>query len=128
VNSASEITEESLARQVRSFYGRARLDPDLGPVFEAAVDDWEAHFELLTRFWASVMLGVRAYDGRPMQAHMRHPIRAEMFDRWLELWGDTAETLFAPEQAGQLKAKAEIIGRGLRLGLLFKPEDPSGAA
>ncbi|MBS0295463.1 MAG: group III truncated hemoglobin [Proteobacteria bacterium] len=119
---ASDITEETLARQVRSFYGRARLDPELGVVFEAAVQDWEAHFELLTRFWASVMLGVRAYDGRPMQAHMRHPITAGMFDRWLELWGETADELFEAEAAGRLKAKAATIGRGLRLGLLFKPE------
>src|SRR3569832_1996093 len=61
VNRASEISEESLARQVSSFYGLARLDPDLGPVFEAAVEDWEAHFELLSRFWMSVAMGAVSY-------------------------------------------------------------------
>lgn len=122
VNRASEISEESLARQVRSFYGRARLDPELGPVFEAAVEDWEAHFELLTRFWMSVAMGVRVYDGRPMQAHMRQPIVPEMFDRWLELWGETADELFEAEPATLLKSKAATIGRGMRLGLFFKPE------
>lgn len=127
VTPAYEINEQTLAAQVRAFYGRARRDPSLGPVFESAVKDWEAHFELLTRFWISVAMGVRVYDGRPMQAHMRQPIRPEMFDRWLKLWGETADELFAPEPAALLKSKAATIGRGMRLGLFFRPETPQAS-
>ena len=32
------IDEASIEAQVRAFYGRARRDPAIGPVFEAAVD------------------------------------------------------------------------------------------
>lgn len=120
----AEITRDALNAQVRAFYGRARLDPDLGPIF-AAIADWEGHFDLLTRFWAAVMLGERDYDGRPMPAHMRHPIRDPMFDRWLQLWGQTADELFEPELAARLKEKAAQIARGLRLGLFFRPDAAS---
>ena len=65
------IDEQSLGALVRAFYGRVRGDPEIGPVFETAVEDWEAHFETLTAFWSSVMLATRRYGGRPMQAHMR---------------------------------------------------------
>jgi hemoglobin len=118
------IDEPALEQLVRAFYGRARLDPVLGPIFDAAVEDWEAHFATLTRFWASVMLGVRNYDGRPMQAHLRHPIEPEMFDRWLGIWGETAAELFEPEPAALLIDKARTIARGLSLGLFFRPEPP----
>lgn len=39
-NSISEMMIEKL---VRTFYGRARLDPLIGPIFEAKVRDWDAH-------------------------------------------------------------------------------------
>jgi hemoglobin len=118
-----EITEASLAAQVRAFYGEARKDPVLGPVFEAAVADWEAHFETLTRFWASVMLGVRSYRGDPMAAHKAHAIEPGFFDRWLALWGRTADALFAPGPAAALKERAAMIGRSLKLALFFRPDD-----
>jgi truncated hemoglobin YjbI len=39
----SEITEAGLGEQVERFYGRARLDPVLGPVFDRAITDWPPH-------------------------------------------------------------------------------------
>ncbi len=108
--------------QVRAFYGKARLDPLIGPLFEAAVHDWEAHFQVLTRFWSSVMLGQRSYDGRPMPVHIRLPIEPPMFDRWLELWSETARERFAPADAESLIAKASTIARSLSLGMFFRPD------
>ena len=115
------IDDAAIEAQVRTFYGRARLDPDLGPVFEAAVEDWEAHFQVLTAFWASVMLGDRRYRGDALAAHRRHPIRPEFFDRWLAIWGETADALFAPELAEAFKARAAMIAESLKLGLFFRP-------
>ena len=116
------VSEESLGALVRAFYGRVRADPEIGPLFEAAVEDWDAHFETLTAFWSSVMLGSRRYSGRPMQVHMRQPIRPEMFARWLALWDETTAALFAPAPAAELQGKAHQIGRSLQLGLFFRPE------
>ena len=37
------IDEAFISRLVDEFYARVRLNPHLGPVFEAAVDDWPGH-------------------------------------------------------------------------------------
>ena len=37
----------AIAGLVDRFYDRVRVDPLLGPVFNAAVDDWDAHKRLL---------------------------------------------------------------------------------
>ena len=122
-----QITEDGIAALVEAFYARVRQDPELGPVFEAAVHDWPAHLATLSDFWSSVMLSSGRYHGRPMQAHARLPIRPEMFDRWLALWGQTAGELFAPEAAALFRSKAARIAESLKYGLFFNPADVAPA-
>lgn len=117
------MTEQALADQVRRFYERARHDAELGPIFEAAIEDWEEHFARLTDFWTSVLLASGRYRGNPMAVHMRHPIVPGMFARWLALWGETADGLFVPELAAILRERAELIGRALQAGMFFRPEE-----
>lgn len=117
------MTEEALAAQVRRFYERARRDAVLGPVFEAAITDWEEHFARLTDFWTSVLLASGRYRGNPLAQHMRHPIGPGMFPRWLALWGETADELFVPELAAILRQRAELIARSLQAGMFFRPEE-----
>lgn len=121
------ITELALEAMVRRFYDKARHDAQLGPVFEAGVHDWEAHIATLTAFWSSVMLTSGRYHGRPMQAHMRLPIQPDMFGRWLGLWGETAQELFAPELADRFRVKASTIAKSLQLAMFFRPEDPAAS-
>lgn len=117
----TEITDASLELLVRTFYGRVRQDPLLGPVFNAAVEDWEEHFARLTDFWSSVMLTTGRYKGNPFGQHLKHPITPPMFDRWLAIWSETVGELFAPEAADDLRARAERIGQSLQQGLFFRP-------
>lgn len=118
------LTHEALAAQVRRFYGRARLDPDLGPIFEAAVEDWEAHFAKLTDFWTSVLLTSGRYHGNPLAVHIaQRAIRPEMFERWLAMWGETADELFTPPLAAILRDRASRIGQSLQYGMFFRPEE-----
>jgi len=102
---------------VDRFYDRIRAHPELGPVFDAAVHDWDAHKRTLASFWCSVALKAGTYRGQPMAAHRPHPIRAEHFDTWLALWRDTAHELLAPPHAALMCEFAERIGRSLRYGL-----------
>ena len=117
----ADITDERIAVLVDRFYAKIRRDPWLGPVFEAAVEDWPEHLALLTDFWSSVMLTSGRYKGRPMEKHMRLPIEPAMFDRWLELWGETVGEMFAPEAADEFRLKAHRIGESLKAGLFFDP-------
>ena len=113
----------AIATLVDRFYDRVQGDPDIGPVFNAVVDDWPEHKRLLTSFWCSIALGTRSYRGAPMAAHRPHPIRAEHFTRWLALWQETAEATLPHEHAALLVAHATRIGRSLRHGLAIGDRD-----
>ena len=112
---ANEIGEEALGRLVGRFYDKVRADALLGPVFEPAIKDWPEHLEQLHAFWSSVMLGSGRYKGRPLPAHLRHweALTPARFERWLVLWGETAEELFLPQEAAALRAKAKRIAQSL---------------
>ena len=120
---ACEITDETLGALVRAFYARVRRDPEIGPVFNAAVEDWDEHLERLTAFWSSVMLTSGRYRGDPLTAHRRQPVQPSMFARWLQLWRETTDDLFEAEPAAALQARADRIGRSLQLGLFFNPAE-----
>ncbi len=123
-----KISEDSLRALVPAFYARVRRDPDIGPIFEAAVEDWPAHLETLQAFWSSVMLGSGRYKGRPLPAHLRHAdaITDARFARWLGLWRETTTHLFAPEAAAALQEKAARIAESLSLGIAFNRSGASG--
>ena len=90
------MTEELLSILVDQFYAKVREDEVLGPIFNGAIADWPEHLEKLGAFWSSVMLTSGRYKGSPIASHLKHSgaIRPAMFDRWLQLWRQTArETL-----------------------------------
>lgn len=128
----SDMTEDDLGRLVDRFYGRVRGDEVLGPLFNGTVDDWPHHLETLRAFWSSVMLTSGRYKGSPMAAHLRHAaaIRPDMFDRWLELWRETASATLLEADAAAVIAKAERIAESLKLALFFRlaPEADRRAA
>jgi len=123
-----EIDEGGIAALVDRFYGKVRRDPLIGPLFNAAIDDWEAHLVTLRAFWSSVMLTTGRYKGNPMAAHVKHPISPEFFDRWLELWCETAHEVFAPDPSARFCAKAHRIAESLKLALFFRPDRSSRPA
>ena len=111
------IDDAGIAALVAGFYGRARQDDLIGPVFETAIDDWDAHLSRLTDFWSSVTLSTGRYKGNPFGAHRPLPLAPEMFDRWLALWRETAHEVFEPPAAESFIRKADLIAASLRAGL-----------
>ena len=116
------LNDEALEKLVRTFYARVRVDAELGPLFNGAIDDWPGHLEKLGAFWSSVMLTSGRYKGQPVPAHMKHKdrISPELFDRWLGLWKQTTDDLMAPEAASELQAKAARIAESLKLAMFFR--------
>jgi hemoglobin len=115
------ITEASLKALVDSFYSKVRLDPLIGPVFDAAIDDWPEHLDKLQAFWSSVMLTSGRYKGRPLPAHVKHAdsISTASFDRWLGLWRETTDGMLDAASAAALQDKARRIAESLSLGIAF---------
>ncbi len=117
VAAATGIDEAMIDRLVRDFYGRARRDPLLGPVFEAHVHDWEAHFVQMDAFWSSVTLMTGSYHGQPMQKHQPLPIDGQHFDRWLALFEEAAQAVCPPVAAELFTERARRIAESLEMGV-----------
>lgn len=131
-NHAAEI-EAALPVLLDRFYARVRQDPELGPVFNDAVADWDHHLGVLADFWSSVMLTTGRYKGNPMAVHLQHAARipSEMFARWLAIWTQTTNEMVSPPIAAAMQAKAARIAQSLDAALHFrlsKAETPKVAA
>ncbi|MEZ5816607.1 MAG: group III truncated hemoglobin [Hyphomicrobiaceae bacterium] len=112
------IDETMIRRLVHAFYARVRVDTLLGPIFNAAIDDWEAHLDKLCAFWSSVALMTGRYKGTPMQAHAALPdIDDEHFERWLALFADTAREHCPPVAATFFAGRAARIAQSLQMGI-----------
>ena len=111
------LDENQLATLVDRFYDKVRADPLLGPVFDALVDDWDAHKVLMTSFWSTVALRTGHYRGNPLAKHQPLPIGVAHFQRWLALWRETAGEVLDEESAALMTGYAERIGYGMRVGM-----------
>jgi hemoglobin len=115
---AAGVDEAMIQALVPAFYARVRQDPELGPVFEREVDDWDEHLAKLVDFWSSVLLATGRFQGQPMAVHVRvGDIGPQHFARWLALFESTAAQLWPTEAAALVTAKARQIGESLQLGI-----------
>lgn len=122
----SVITDESITRLVHDFYSKVRADKDLGPIFANAIGDddtqWRPHLQRMVDFWSSIMLTSGRYHGNPFQKHKDLPsFDISLFDRWLELFAETAGELYNQENADRFIEKSRRIAESLKLGLYYKP-------
>ena len=117
IRAETGIGEAMIEKLVRAFYVRVQKDPLLGPVFAARIADWEPHLQQMFAFWSSVALMTGIYHGRPMQKHLPLPVDGRHFDRWLELFGETARELCPPKAAAHFIERAHRIGESLELGI-----------
>ncbi|HYD99558.1 MAG TPA: group III truncated hemoglobin [Alphaproteobacteria bacterium] len=118
------IDEAGIAALVHAFYRRVRADALLAPLFDAAIAeaDWQRHLGVMVDFWSSVMLTTGRYKGTPMAKHMALPgLEGAHFERWLALWRETTDSVFAPEAAAAFQDRAARIARSLQYGLQYRP-------
>jgi hemoglobin len=112
------VTEPMIHGLVHAFYARIRRDGALGPVFTAAVEDWDKHLDKMCAFWSSVTLLTGRYKGTPMQAHAALPqITPAHFQQWLALFRATAADVCPPDAAALFIDRAERIAESLQLGI-----------
>lgn len=115
---AAGVDEAMIRTLVHTFYGRVRQDAVLGPIFNAAIKDWDEHLAKLCDFWSSVTLMTGRFKGSPMAAHAGNGrIRDEHFPIWLALFEKTARDVCPPKAADLFVERSQMIGRSLALGL-----------
>lgn len=114
-------TEEEISHLVHTFYARARKDPLLGPIFEAHVADWDAHFVQMINFWSMKLRGTSRFRGAPMPKHVALPgLTPELFERWLQLFRQTTSEM----ENANLQFNADVLAQhiGSRLWLRYQME------
>ena len=111
------IDEAMIETLVHGFYDRVRNDQILGPIFDARISNWPPHLERMCAFWSSVALMTGRYHGAPMEKHVSLPVDARHFDRWLDLFRQSAHALCPPAAAQHFIERAERIAESLELGV-----------
>jgi len=120
------VSEDGIRLLVDAFYGKVRLDPELGPIFARAIPgDWGPHLAKMYAFWSSVMLTTGRYKGNPVIKHLVTPgIEPHLFERWLALFDKTCGELFNDSVGEEFHAKAARIAESLKLALFYRPDRP----
>ncbi len=99
---------------INSFYDKVKKDDKIGFIFNEIIgDDWSHHLPIMYAFWDMVLFTTPGYAGNPTRKHVdlsrKIPLHKEHFDRWLELWNETVDALFAGEKADEAKNRAMLM-------------------
>ena len=105
---------------VSEFYIIIRKDNMLGPIFNHHLTDeqWPTHIEKLTDFWVTNLFGEVCFKGNPSKAHievdkyLNHGMNQNHFNRWLQLWAATIDSLFIGALAKRAKEASERMAIG----------------
>lgn len=103
---------------LRAFYDKALRDETIGYIFtDVAKLEMDHHLPIIGDFWDSMLFGNKQYQMRarnPMQNHLelnkKTPLTSQHFERWLKLWTETVDEMFAGERADMIKIRAHSIG------------------
>ena len=103
-----------IERLVDTFYDGVRADELLGPIFnEMARVNWPEHLPKMYAFWEAVLFGVSGFKGNPLATHLTlarlTPLTAREFDRWVALFHQSVDALFAGPVAADAKRRAVHI-------------------
>ncbi len=98
---------EDIQLLVDTFYGKVQKDVLIGPIFWGVIKDWVPHLHKMYSFWQTVLLNEHTYNGSPFPPHAQLPLEEKHFNRWLELFNETVDALFAGKTADEAKWRAE---------------------
>ena len=105
----NDITSlEDIKLLVDTFYSQVQKDDFIGTIFNEKIGDrWPEHLEKMYRFWQTILLEVHSYSGSPFPPHKQLPVAKEHFDRWMELFTQTTDSLFIGPLADEAKFRAK---------------------
>lgn len=106
---------DDLRLLVGAFYEEAKKDQVLGPIFNQFVTEWEPHIEKVASFWEATLFSAGPYRANPIIIHQKvdeilsHSLEQLHFDKWVEIWHETTDTMFAGDMANMAKQRASNI-------------------
>ncbi len=112
-------TRSGIDRLMVAFYAKATTDDFIGEFFSEVVPfDLRHHLPVIGDFWESILLGTQAYrrhNRSPLELHAKldalRPLHPEHFERWLQLFRESVDELFAGARAEFAKSRSRMISR-----------------
>ena len=105
-------TDADVQILVHEFYTKVRNDEILAPIFTAVIQDtWEEHLQVMVDFWSSMLLFTRKYKNDPFPKHGVLELETIHFERWIELFNQTIDSLFIGYNASSAKDIAFNMAR-----------------
>lgn len=105
---ADIATLEDIKLLVNTFYAKVQTDDFIGPIFNRKIGNrWPEHLEKMYRFWQTILLEVYTYSGSPFPPHKHLPIDKVHFDRWMDIFIATIDSLFQGTIADEAKFRAK---------------------
>ncbi|AOW09385.1 group III truncated hemoglobin [Flavobacterium gilvum] len=99
---------EDIKLMVDTFYSNVRKDELIGSIFDEKIGDrWPEHLEKMYRFWQTILLEEHTYSGSPFPPHKQLPVEKKHFTRWMEIFGETINSLFEGPLAEEAKLRAK---------------------
>ena len=121
-------TLEDIKLLVDSFYSKVQNDDFIGPIFNEKIGDrWPEHLEKMYGFWQTILLEVHSYSGSPFPPHKHLPVNKEHFDRWMEIFTVTVDSLFIGATADEAKMRAKNMAEMFNYKInYFRDADQKG--
>lgn len=115
---------------VNTFYEEVKKDDIIGHIFHKIIgEDWSHHLPVMYSFWEMVLLGKQGYSGNPVRKHVdvdrQVPLSEEHYQRWLQLWEATTDSLFAGDKADEAKKRAAIMMQLISMKVQAARDDKS---
>ena len=112
---ASRADVEELLRR---FYGRVFVDDVLAePFIELRAKGLESHLAVMCDFWETVLFRAGLYHGSALVVHRRlhdrHPLSANHFVRWLQLWNAAIDEKYQGPVAERATIQAARIAKAM---------------
>lgn len=108
---------DEITQLVHDFYAQIRIHPELGPIFNAHVQDWPRHLDTMVSFWSSLLLKTADFSGSPMMKHAALPnLSAHLFEQWLVLFHQTCQQQANAELGERAWLFAQRVARSLWMG------------
>jgi hemoglobin len=107
-------TQEDIQLLVNNFYDKVKQDEVIGYIFNTIIgSDWSHHLPIMYSFWGTVLLNHEAYKGNVMGKHLaldkKIPLEQAHYDRWVQIWEETVDSLFTGNVANTAKEKARLM-------------------
>ena len=108
------LSEKDIELLVDSFYEKVKRDDVIGHIFSTIIgEDWSHHLPIMYSFWGTVLLNKEGYKGNVMGKHIALDKQVSLeqvhYDRWVQLWEQAVDALFAGNVANTAKEKARLM-------------------